>query len=127
MSIFGPGALRAADLFADEQHRRLVALAFADDDGAIEIERVERVAHRLDGGGVGGLFVAAADQLGAGDGGVFGDADHFEDENAVEGRAGGGHRGFPNEMPGGLGGLGAWSVAANRVRSRECASSPARR
>src|SRR3546814_9820624 len=58
----GPLAGRIADLFADIEHRRLVALALADDDRAVHIEGVERGAHRLDRGGVGGLFVAATDR-----------------------------------------------------------------
>ena len=52
-------AVAAADLFPDEQHRRLVALALADHDGAVDVEFVERSAHRLDRRGVRRLFVAA--------------------------------------------------------------------
>ena len=77
---------RGADLFADVEHRRLVALAFADDHGAVHRQFVERGAHCLDCGGIGGLLVAAADQMRCGDRRRFGDADHFEDENAVEDR-----------------------------------------
>ena len=84
-------ALRRADLFADEQHRRLVALAFADDDGAVHRQLVERRAHRLDRGGVGGLLVAAADQVRRGDRRRFGDPDHFEHEHAVEDGGGSNH------------------------------------
>ena len=86
-------ALRAANFFPDEQHWRFVALAFADDDGAIEIELVERVAHRFDSGGIGGLFITAANQLGTGDGGIFGDAYHFKHKDPVERRTArrGGH------------------------------------
>ena len=74
----------AADLFADEQHRGLVALALADDDRAVEVEFVQRIAHRLDRGGVGGVLVAAADLRAAGDRRLLGHPDHFEDEDAVE-------------------------------------------
>ena len=35
------------DFLADVEHRRLVALAFADDDGAVDRDRVELLAHRL--------------------------------------------------------------------------------
>jgi hypothetical protein len=49
------------DLLADVQHRRLVALALADDDGAAGRHALERGAHRLDGGRVGRHAVAAAD------------------------------------------------------------------
>ena len=91
MSIFGPLPARA-DLLADVQHRRLVALALADHDRAVNRQLVERGAHRFDRGGVGGLLVAAPDQLGRGDRRGLGDADHFEHEHAVEDvAAGGGH------------------------------------
>ena len=89
----GAVAGRRADLLADEQHRRLVALALADHDGAVHVELVERGAHRLDRGGVGRLFVAAPDQRRGGDRRGFGHAHHFEHEDAVEHLAGGGHAG----------------------------------
>ena len=79
-----PGSLRAADLLADIEHRRLVALALADHHGAVDLERVERLAHRFDCGSVGGLFVAPPDQLRRGDRGCLGHADEFEDEDAIE-------------------------------------------
>ena len=60
MSIGGP--LPGADLFADIEHRRLVALALADHDGAVDRQAVQRLAHRIDGGLIGGLLVAAAHQ-----------------------------------------------------------------
>ena len=50
----------AAELLADVEHRRLVALAFADDDAAGDLHLVERFAHRLDGGAVGDVAFAAA-------------------------------------------------------------------
>jgi hypothetical protein len=34
------GAVAVADLLADVEHRRLVALAFADDDDALDVERL---------------------------------------------------------------------------------------
>jgi hypothetical protein len=80
----GSGADGAADLLADIQHRRFVALALADDDGAVEVELVQRVAHRLDRSGIGGMLVAAADLLSRRDRCIFGHPDHFEDENPVE-------------------------------------------
>ena len=58
----GALALRPADLFADEEHGRLVAFAFADDDRAIHVECVEGLAHRFHGCGIGSLLVAAADE-----------------------------------------------------------------
>ena len=91
MSIFGPLPWRRADLFADVEHRRLVALALADDHGAVHRQLVERGAHRLDRGGVGGFLVAAPDQLRGGDRRRLGDPHHFEDEDAVEDRGGEDH------------------------------------
>ena len=52
-------ALRAApvaDLLAVEEHRRLVLLALADDDRAVEVDRREERAHRVDGGAVGAVL-----------------------------------------------------------------------
>ena len=60
MSTFGP--LLVADLLADEQHRRLVALALADHHGAVDRQLVELAPHGVDRGLVGGLLVAAAAQ-----------------------------------------------------------------
>ena len=85
--------LRRADALADVEHRRLVALALADDHGAVHRQLVERGAHRLDGGSVGGLLVAAADQPRGGDRRGFGDSHHLEDEDAVEDVAAGMSRG----------------------------------
>ena len=82
----GPAIGGRADLFADVEHRRLVALALADHHGAVHRQLVERGAHRLDRGGIGGFLVAAADQVRRGDRRGLGDADHFEDEDAVEDR-----------------------------------------
>src|SRR5690606_28091992 len=53
--------------FADIEHRRFVALAFADDDAALHRHGVERRAHGVDGGLVGGLLIAPAGQLGGRD------------------------------------------------------------
>ncbi len=49
-----------AHLLADEQHRRCVALALADHDGAVDRNRIEAAAHRLDGGVVRDLGVSHA-------------------------------------------------------------------
>ena len=54
-----------ADLLAVVEHRRLVLLALADDDDAVHRDGVEHEAHRVDGGLVGGVLVAAADQRAA--------------------------------------------------------------
>ncbi len=50
----------AADFLADEEHRRLVALAFADDDASGDLHLAERFAHLLDRRAVGGVALAAA-------------------------------------------------------------------
>ncbi len=55
-------SLAGADLFADEEHRRLIALAFADDDGAVDVEPVQLRAHCVDSRLVRRLFVAASRQ-----------------------------------------------------------------
>ncbi len=55
-----PSALAPADLLADVEHRRLVALPLADDDPAGELDLVHRPAHCLDGGPVGAVLLAAA-------------------------------------------------------------------
>jgi hypothetical protein len=72
------------DLLADEQHRRLVALALADHDGAIDRQLVELAPHRVDRGLVGGLLVAVAAQASRRYGGALGDADDFKRKNALE-------------------------------------------
>ena len=82
--MLGPGALRGADPLADEQHRRLVALALADHHRAVDVERVERRAHRLDRGMIGRLLVAAADQLRRRDRRRLGDPHHFEHQHPVQ-------------------------------------------
>jgi hypothetical protein len=81
MSTSGPVA--GADLLADVQHRGLVALTLADDDDALDVEQVQLVAHGVDGGLVGGLFVAAPDQPGRSMGGGFGDAAKAERQEPV--------------------------------------------
>ena len=59
----GAGALGRADLFADIEHRRFVALALADHYGSVHRQLVERGAHRFDRSMVGSLLIAAPDQL----------------------------------------------------------------
>ena len=63
--------VRDADFFADVEHRRFVALALADDDGAVNRHRVHHLAHRFDGDEIGVVPVALAHRMGAGDGGLF--------------------------------------------------------
>ena len=69
-----------ADLLADEQHRRLVALALADDDRAGELDLVHRPAHRLDRGAVGVVLLASAHEAGGGQRRRLGDPDHLQRE-----------------------------------------------
>ena len=86
MSTFGessPVVPARADRLADEQHRRLVALALADHHGAADVDRVERAAHRLDGDVIGELAIAAAHQPRRRERRGLGDADDFEREVAV--------------------------------------------
>ena len=85
MSISGWPVSADAHLLADVEHRRLVALALADDDRAADLDVVERPAHRLDGGAVGGLPVAAAHEARGGDRRGLGDADHLEREQRFHG------------------------------------------
>ena len=72
-----------ADFLADIEHRRFVHLALADDDGAVDGDGVEGLAHGLDGRAVGLVLVAPADPAGGGDGGGLGDADEFERQIAI--------------------------------------------
>ena len=66
------GAAAGADLFADKQHRCLVAFALADDHDARDIQQVQLVAHGIDRRLIGSFFIAAPDQFGRGKGGCFG-------------------------------------------------------
>ena len=62
----GPNALAVvalAHLLADVEHGRLVALALADDDGALDVEQVELRPHGVDGRLVRRFLVALADEL----------------------------------------------------------------
>src|SRR5262245_5984352 len=54
----------AADLFTDVEHRRLVSLAFADNDGSIDGEGVEGAAHCIHGRLIRGPFVASTGEPG---------------------------------------------------------------
>ena len=74
------GVVALADLLPDEQHRGLVALALADDDPPGELDLVHRPPHRLDGGVVGFILLAAAHEPGRGDRRSLGHPDHLERE-----------------------------------------------
>ncbi len=53
-------AFAGADRLADVEHRRLVPLALADHDDAVDVEHVQGLPHGVDRGLVGGLLVATA-------------------------------------------------------------------
>ena len=57
-----------ANLFTDIKHRCFVAFAFADHHNAGNIKFVQLGPHCIHGGLICGLFIAASDQRGAGDG-----------------------------------------------------------
>ena len=82
MSTFGPVAV--ADLLADEEHRRLVALAFADHHRAVDLELVQLAPHGIDRGLVGGLLVATPAQPRGSDRGALGHAHQFERQDALD-------------------------------------------
>ena len=72
-----------ADLLAVEEHRRLVLLALADHDDAVHRDGVDQQAHRVDGGAVGRLLVAAPDPAGGGQRRRLGDPDELQGEVAI--------------------------------------------
>ena len=77
------GRAAVADVLAVEEHRGFVLLPLADHDDAVHRDRVEDVAHRVDGGTVGGELVAAADPAGRREGGRLGDPDELQGEVAI--------------------------------------------
>jgi hypothetical protein len=56
------------DVLADIRHGRLVALAFADDDGPSHLDTLEGVAHGPDCGLIGGVGSASPHGAGGGNG-----------------------------------------------------------
>ena len=72
--------LRQADFFANVEHGRFIALALTDHNGAVDGHRVHLAAHRLDRNLVGAMAIALSHGVGAGDGGLFGDAKELERE-----------------------------------------------
>jgi hypothetical protein len=72
--------VRQADLLADVEHRRLVALAFPDHDGAVDRQGVHHLAHRIDGDLVGVLAVPLPHRVRARDRRLFDDAEKLERE-----------------------------------------------
>ena len=82
MSTCGP--CPCADLLADEQHRRFVALALADHHGAGDGQVVHLAPHGVDRRLVGRLLVAAPAQLRRRDRGALGHPRDLERQDAVE-------------------------------------------
>ena len=80
------GGIRVADLLADVEHRRLVALSLADDDRAADVGLVHRLAHGGDGRLVRPVPVAAAHEPRGGDGAGLGGADGIGDDDLVHRR-----------------------------------------
>ncbi len=76
------------DVLAVKEHRRFVLLAFADHDDAVHADGVEHRAHRVDGGLVGRVLVAAPDPAAGAHRGSLGHAHELEREVAVGGRDG---------------------------------------
>jgi hypothetical protein len=76
----------SADFLADEQHRRLVALALADDDPAVDMDIAHLRTHRFDRGGIGRFLVALAAPGGRGECRRLGDAHKFEGERTIDRR-----------------------------------------
>ena len=84
--VDGDVALRSAavaDALAVEEHRRLVLLALADDDRAVEVDGGEERPHRVDGRAVGGLLRAAPDEGHRADRRRFGGAHELQCEVSV--------------------------------------------
>ena len=77
------GRRAVADALAVVEHRRLVLLALADHDDAVHRDVPTMRAHRVDGGPVGGVLVAAADPAAGGERRGLGHADELEGEVAV--------------------------------------------
>ena len=69
--------------FADVEHRRLVALALADHDGAVDGDGIETPAHGLDRRLIGGVAITLPHRVGARDRRLFDDAEEIEGEVGV--------------------------------------------
>ena len=77
------GRRTVADLLAVEEHRGFVLLALADDHDAFHPHRAEHHAHRLYGGAVGRVLVAAAHPPTGGQRGGLGGAHELHCEVAI--------------------------------------------
>ena len=65
-------------LFTDVEHRRLVALALADHDRAVNRQLVELRTHGVHSGLIGGALVAVAPLAGGGHGRAFGNPNNLQ-------------------------------------------------
>jgi hypothetical protein len=70
-------------VLAVEQHRRLVLLALADHHDAVEVDRAEELAHRINGGTIGAELVALADEGHGANGGGLSGSNELHREVAV--------------------------------------------
>ena len=77
-------AVLFADLLADVEHGGFIALAFADDDGAVHGDGIHHRTHGLGGHLVGPLAVTLPHGLGGSDGSIFDDAQEFKSEVGLE-------------------------------------------
>ena len=84
-------AFAGANLFADVEHRGLVTLAFADHHDTRDVEKVQLVAHGVDGGLIGGLFIAASNQFSRSQGRRLGHAGKAQRKKTVLKLRGVGH------------------------------------
>src|SRR5258708_6225841 len=78
------GADALADLLADVEHRRLVALALADDDAPVERDLVHRLAHCFHGRPVGLVVISVTHPVRGGDRRGLGDADKLQTRCAFD-------------------------------------------
>ena len=70
--------MRLPHVLADVEHRRLVALAFADDDRAVDRHRVHHPAHRLHGDLIGLVPIALPHRVRARDRGLLDDSQELQ-------------------------------------------------
>ena len=77
-------SVAGSDVLADVEHRSFVLLAFADDDDAVDVDLAENAAHRVDGGLIDGVLVAAPDQLAGDDRRSFGRPEKFQLDACVD-------------------------------------------
>ena len=84
-------AVARSHFFADVKHRCFIAFAFANHHDARDIQQVQLIAHGVNGGLIGGFFIAAPDQFGRGQSGGLGHAGQAQGQQAVLKFGNGGH------------------------------------